>query len=370
MRCLFRGLGQIINEDLEDLRALIAGLLKRWDMGKSVSRDSSRTKEGARGRMREREEGERQGGGQIFGGQPPEFPQPGFKCFLLGSFQFCTRYWNLMTLPMLAISTLWLTAAAAAAAAGAAAVSAVPNARDGAPPSSPAGPVIRPRPNFVLVLVDDLDLKLGGTGASTMERTRRLIGGEGTTFTNWFAQSPVCCNSRAEILTGKMFHNLRFPAVDSKSSYTEYTPTDAGTGGVVMFALLIGGSILLLMGGFFLVSDSNSIVLGEKLTMKANRWLDKASDQWLANARCRCGNFKGRDALFPTIMVATLVTLITVVGVVSILFGGQQGKAGHGCMHIDVADNASHPFYQRDYFAGYFQELNYTVGYFGKHLNR
>ena len=49
---------------------------------------------------------------------------------------------------------------------------------------------------------------------------------------------------------------------------------------------------------------------------------------------------------------------------------GQQGKAGHGCMHIDVADNASHPFYQRDYFAGYFQELNYTVGYFGKHLNR
>jgi hypothetical protein len=272
-----------------------------------------------------------------------------------------------MTLPTLAISTLWLAAAAAAAA-----VSAIPNARDGAPPSSPAapGPVIRSRPNFVLILVDDLDLKLGGAGASTLERTRRLIGGEGTTFANWFAQSPVCCNSRAEILTGKMFHNLRFPAVDSKSSYTDYKPTDAGTGGIVMFALLIGGSILLLMGGFFLVSDSNFNVLGEKLTMKANRWLDKASDQWLAHARCRCGNFKGRDVLPPTILVATLVTLITVVGVVSILFGGQQGKAGHGCMHIDVADNASHPFYLRDYFAGYFQELNYTVGYFGKHLNR
>jgi hypothetical protein len=73
MRCLFRGLGRIINEDLEDLRALIAGLLKRWDMGKSVSRDSSRTKEGARGRRRQGEGGGRgreEGNPNIWGPAP------------------------------------------------------------------------------------------------------------------------------------------------------------------------------------------------------------------------------------------------------------------------------------------------------------
>jgi hypothetical protein len=56
VRCLFRGLGRIINEDLEDLHALIAGLLKRWAMGKSVSRDSSRTKEGEGGGRGRRED--------------------------------------------------------------------------------------------------------------------------------------------------------------------------------------------------------------------------------------------------------------------------------------------------------------------------
>jgi N-acetylglucosamine-6-sulfatase len=167
-----------------------------------------------------------------------------------------------------------------------------------------------------------------------------------------------------------MFHNLRLPTVDSKSSYTENAPTNEWTAGrIAMFALFIGGSILLLVGVFFLVSDSNFNILGRKLKINANLWLDKASIQWLTNARCRCGNFKGRDVLLPTILMASLVTLITVVGVAFILTGGQQGKAGDGCMHIDVADNASHPFYQRDYFAGYFQELNYTVGLFGKHLN-
>lgn len=113
------------------------------------------------------------------------------------------------------------------------------------------------RPNIVIVLTDDLDWTLGGTHASTLQRTRRLIGGEGTTFSNWFVQTPVCCPSRAELLTGKLFHNLQLP--------------------------------------------------------------------------------------------------------------GQN--AGTGCMHIDVKDDVSHPFYCRDYFAQHFAKLNYTVGIFGKHLN-
>lgn len=118
-------------------------------------------------------------------------------------------------------------------------------------------PPPKQQPNFVIILTDDLDWTLGGTHASTLRRTRKLIGEQGKTFTNWFVQTPVCCPSRAELLTGKMNHNLRLPRLDP----------------------------------------------------------------------------------------------------------------GKGCMHIDVSSNASHPFYQRDYFAKYFEQLDYTVGIFGKHLN-
>jgi len=119
-----------------------------------------------------------------------------------------------------------------------------------------------PQPNFVIILTDDLDWTLGGANASTLARTREFIGNDnGLTFSNWLVQTPVCCPSRAELLTGKMLHNLRLPS-----------------------------------------------------------------------------------------------------------FNYTQGRH-HGCMHIDVQDNASHKFYKRDYFAQYFSKLNYTVGYFGKHLN-
>ncbi len=77
-------------------------------------------------------------------------------------------------------------------------------------------------PNFVIVLTDDLDSTLGGSNASTLARTRHLLGGQpqhnstttstiggGKTFDNWFVQTPVCCVSRAELFTGRLFHNLR-----------------------------------------------------------------------------------------------------------------------------------------------------------------
>ena len=54
------------------------------------------------------------------------------------------------------------------------------------------------RPNFVVILTDDLDISLG-SHASSLQRTRRLIGKEGVTFTNWFVQSPVCCMSVSTI---------------------------------------------------------------------------------------------------------------------------------------------------------------------------
>lgn len=61
--------------------------------------------------------------------------------------------------------------------------------------------------NIVLFLTDDMDLMLGSWGA--LNKTQRLLADEGATATNWMIHTPVCCPSRAELLTGRYFHNLR-----------------------------------------------------------------------------------------------------------------------------------------------------------------
>ncbi|HEY7594851.1 MAG TPA: sulfatase [Actinophytocola sp.] len=74
----------------------------------------------------------------------------------------------------------------------------------GAP--EPAAPAADERPNFVLILADDLD------SATTplwevMPATAALIRDRGVDFTNGFAPMPICCASRSSLLTGKYGHN-------------------------------------------------------------------------------------------------------------------------------------------------------------------
>ncbi|XP_054480485.1 N-acetylglucosamine-6-sulfatase [Anoplopoma fimbria] len=61
------------------------------------------------------------------------------------------------------------------------------------------------RPNIVLILTDDLDIAIGGL--TPLPKTKKLIGDAGISFTNAFVASPLCCPSRASILTGKYPHN-------------------------------------------------------------------------------------------------------------------------------------------------------------------
>jgi len=60
-----------------------------------------------------------------------------------------------------------------------------------------------PRPNFVFVLVDDMD----AAALLYMPRVRERIGGCGATFNNMFVVNPICTPSSVSILTGQYSHN-------------------------------------------------------------------------------------------------------------------------------------------------------------------
>jgi arylsulfatase A-like enzyme len=61
------------------------------------------------------------------------------------------------------------------------------------------------QPNFVFVLTDDQNL--ASYERRTMPRTFRLLASHGTTFTSYVDATPLCCPSRAALLTGQYGHN-------------------------------------------------------------------------------------------------------------------------------------------------------------------
>jgi N-acetylglucosamine-6-sulfatase len=61
------------------------------------------------------------------------------------------------------------------------------------------------RPNILLILVDDLDAKLGTLDA--MPNLQKLVAAQGLTMEDFFINTPVCCPSRSSILRGQYTHN-------------------------------------------------------------------------------------------------------------------------------------------------------------------
>jgi N-acetylglucosamine-6-sulfatase len=74
----------------------------------------------------------------------------------------------------------------------------------GAMHASPA-PAASTPPNIVLILTDDQ--RVGTLWA--MPKVRHLLGDHGITFKNAFVSNPICCPSRASILTGLYSHTTR-----------------------------------------------------------------------------------------------------------------------------------------------------------------
>ena len=59
------------------------------------------------------------------------------------------------------------------------------------------------RPNVVVIMVDDQD----AWSLRLMPKTARKLVGQGVTFERFFATLPLCCPSRATMLTGRYAHN-------------------------------------------------------------------------------------------------------------------------------------------------------------------
>ena len=72
-------------------------------------------------------------------------------------------------------------------------------------PSSGGTPRGRERPNVLIIMTDDQPVGL----FEAMPETRNRIADEGVTFPNALVTTPLCCPSRASVLTGLYAHNHR-----------------------------------------------------------------------------------------------------------------------------------------------------------------
>jgi arylsulfatase A-like enzyme len=96
-------------------------------------------------------------------------------------------------------------------------------------PGPPASAQQGGRPNVIIILTDDQRIESMGP----MRRTRAWFKRGGTEFVNAYATTPLCCPSRASILTGQYAHNHRVrtnadaPELDPKSTIQRYLG-DAG----------------------------------------------------------------------------------------------------------------------------------------------
>jgi N-acetylglucosamine-6-sulfatase len=68
-----------------------------------------------------------------------------------------------------------------------------------------AAEIVRRRPNILLLITDDQDCLVGGI--DHMPLLNKYLVKEGTSFSNMFVHTPICCPSRSSIFSGRYLHN-------------------------------------------------------------------------------------------------------------------------------------------------------------------
>jgi arylsulfatase A-like enzyme len=79
----------------------------------------------------------------------------------------------------------------------------------------PAQPATADRPNVIVILTDDQ----ASSSMPEMKHTQALLVREGTSFSNFFINDPICCPSRGTILLGEYRQNHRLEKHDKGCGY-------------------------------------------------------------------------------------------------------------------------------------------------------
>eukprot|EP01112_Ceratiomyxa_fruticulosa_P015500 TRINITY_DN4556_c0_g1_i1.p1 TRINITY_DN4556_c0_g1~~TRINITY_DN4556_c0_g1_i1.p1 ORF type:complete len:572 (+),score=84.95 TRINITY_DN4556_c0_g1_i1:125-1840(+) len=79
-------------------------------------------------------------------------------------------------------------------------------------------PTMRTRPNIIIFVTDDQDIRPETFEA--MPNVRKYLRDKGLTFKNFFATTPLCVPSRASILRGQYSHNHRLINQDPENAYS------------------------------------------------------------------------------------------------------------------------------------------------------
>lgn len=96
--------------------------------------------------------------------------------------------------------------------------------------------VVSTRPNIILILTDDQDHFHGNdTSMNAMPQANALLGDVGIRFSNFYVNTPVCCPSRSELISGRFNHNIRMPTskggcMHMNSNTKEYEANTIATG--------------------------------------------------------------------------------------------------------------------------------------------
>ncbi len=171
------------------------------------------------------------------------------------------------------------------------------------PPPAPLPKVPTPRPplgfqpNIVLFLTDDQDEILGSRNA--MPQAARLLAAKGAVASNWFIHTPVCCPSRAEYLTGRMFHRLRINGVNSSYAKPPKVVMGKQGGGCIGEGngCMCVNSTLVNQDSFpmYLKAAGYTVGMFGKHLNQCPSSMQSGFDRWFANGG---GNYVGRGCSF------------------------------------------------------------------------